>query len=212
MGKKHLAAEYANKDKILETNVTFTIHGQKSLVAGRDPITITAFDPRFEEEAKSGCCCFGRPGVKRGKVTVIKKFLTAPLHISSGDNGVLPPSATSYPSFLPPSVGNYYPQQKASAPPMNPSGQYVSPQVTAGYPSEVQEYATPMSGYPPAPALGNPPAAQHPAPSQLSSALQYPTTLQHSQPAQYPAASHFPTSASSENNQDWAFPSPYSKQ
>ena len=69
-----------------------------------------------------------------------------------------------------------------------------------------------MSGYPPAPALGYPPAAQYPAPSQLSTALQYPTTPPHSLHVQYPAASHYPPSAPSENNQNWAFPSPYSKQ
>ena len=184
--KKHLASEYANKDKILETKVTFTVHGQKSLVAGMDPITITAYDPRFEEEAKSGFLCFGRPGVKQVNVTVIKKFSTAPLHISAGENGLVPPSATSFPSSLPSSVGGYYPQQQASAPPL--SGQYLSPQATAGYPSQVyltqvsvftcyplQAKEYPTSDYPPAPALGYPPAPQYPTPSLFSPASQYPS-------------------------------------
>ena len=135
--KRHLASEYANKDKILETKVTFTVKGQRTLVAGRDPITITAYDPKFEEEAHSGCCCFGRPGVKRAKVTVIKKFSMAPLHISGEENSVVPPSANGHPSPpQQPSVGGFPLQQQASAPPLHPSGQCVS-QATVEYPAEV---------------------------------------------------------------------------
>ena len=201
--KRHLASEYANKDKILETKVTFAVRGQKTLVAGRDPIKITAYDPRFEEEANSGFCCFGRPGVKRMKVTVIKKFSTAPLHISGEGNGLV----TSYPSPLPP------PQQQASAPPLShASGQYISPHATAGYPSsevyltkvsclklcplQVKEYPpAPGLGYPPAaqypPPPGHPPAAQYPPPSQFPPAPQYPATSQYPQAGQYPAPSHY---------------------
>ena len=68
----------------------FTVKG-KTLVAGRDTITITAHDPNFNEEANSDSCCFGRPGVK---VTVIKKFLMAPLHISGEENGLVPPPSS----------------------------------------------------------------------------------------------------------------------
>ena len=136
--KRHLASEYANKDKILETKVTLSVKGQKTLVVGRDPITITAYDPKFEDEAHSGCCCFGRPGVKRVKVTVIKKFLAAPLHISGKGNDLVPPSVNGHPSPSPqPSVGGFH-QQQASAPPLHPSsrGQHVS-QVGVEYPAEV---------------------------------------------------------------------------
>ena len=31
----------------METKVTFSVPGQKTLVAGRDRVTITAYDPRF---------------------------------------------------------------------------------------------------------------------------------------------------------------------
>ena len=227
--KRHLASEYANKDKILETKVTFTVPGQKTLVAGRDPITITAYDPRFEEEAKSGCCCFGRPGVKRMKVTLIKKFLTAPLHIFREGNGLSAPSVTSsYPSPLPPTTSSYH-QQEASAPPLQaPAGQYVAPQATAGYPSQVhlinkkhaltlyplqvKDYPPPVSSYSPATALGYPLAPQYPPASQYPPALQYPTTPQYPQAPQYPPASNNPPLASSETNQNWSHPPPYYKQ
>ena len=87
--KRHLESKYANKDKVLETKVKFTIKG-KTLVAGKDPITITAYDPNLVDEANSGCCCFGRPGVKRAKVTVTKKFF---LFSSSTISGQIPPAA-----------------------------------------------------------------------------------------------------------------------
>jgi len=107
---RHLESKYANKDKILETKVKFSVKG-KTLVAGKDPITITAYDPNFADEANSGCCCFGRPGVKRAKVTVIKKFLVAPLYISSGGNDLMPPSVNGHFSPHQLSVGGI-PQQQ----------------------------------------------------------------------------------------------------
>ena len=104
---------------------------------------------RFEEEANSGFCCFGRPDVKRlkvtaikefiiiiiqyhhhnhlVKVTIIKKFLSSPLHISSG--------VTVNPS---PPMTSTYPQQQASAPPLH-GHQYPA----AGYPPQV--YLTKVS-------------------------------------------------------------------
>ena len=105
--KSHLASQYANKDKILETKVRFTVKGN-TLVAGREPITITAYDPKFVDEENSGGCCFGQ-GVTQVKVTVIKKFLVAPLHISGEENGLMPP---------PPSVGGFL-QHQAYAPPLH---------------------------------------------------------------------------------------------
>ena len=44
--KRHLASEYASKDKIVETNVIFSVSGHKTLVAGKGSVTITAYDPR----------------------------------------------------------------------------------------------------------------------------------------------------------------------
>ena len=44
--KRHLASEYASKDKIVETNVIFSVNGHKTLVAGKGSVTITAYDPR----------------------------------------------------------------------------------------------------------------------------------------------------------------------
>ena len=40
-------SRYARKDKIVETKVIFTVQGQKTLVAGKGPIKIRAYDPRF---------------------------------------------------------------------------------------------------------------------------------------------------------------------
>ena len=136
--KRHLASQYANKDKILETKVKFSVKG-KTLEAGRDPITITAYDPKFVDVANSGFCCFGRPGVKREKVTVIKKFFMAPLHISGEGNSLVPPSVNGHPS-----VG--FPQQQPSAPAPQypPMPQYSqAPQYT-----QASQYP-PTSQYPP---------------------------------------------------------------
>ena len=38
-------------------------------------IMVKGNNSRFEEEANSGFCCFGRPDVKRLKVTAIKEFI-----------------------------------------------------------------------------------------------------------------------------------------
>merc|ERR1711974_507918 len=203
--KRHLASEYASKDKILETKVTFSVKGQTILVAGADPITITAYDPKFEEEANSGCCCFGRPGVKRVKVTVIKKFLAAPLHISGEGNGLVPPSVNGHPSPPPqPSVGGF-PQQQVSAPPLHAygRGQYAS-QVGVEYPAEVKEFPPSSSDYPPASALGYPPAQQDLETSQYPPTPQYSLAPQYPQASPYPPASQFPPLAPASANQNWS--------
>ena len=149
--KSHLASQYANKDKILETKVKFSVK-EKTLEAGMDPITITAYDPKFVDVANSGFCCFGRPGVKRATVTVIKKFSMAPLHISGEGNGLVPPSVNGHPSSCQPSVGGF-PQQQPSAPAPQypPTPQYSqAPQYT-----QASQYP-PTSQYPPlAPAVAN---------------------------------------------------------
>ena len=44
--KRHLASEYASKDKIVETDVIFSVNGHKTLIAGKGSVTITAYDPR----------------------------------------------------------------------------------------------------------------------------------------------------------------------
>ena len=38
-------------------------------------VMVKGNNSRFEEEANSGFCCFGRPDVKRLKVTAIKEFI-----------------------------------------------------------------------------------------------------------------------------------------
>merc|ERR1712107_843474 len=97
--KRHLALEYASKDKIVETDVIFSVNGHKTLIAGKGSVTITAYDPRFEDEARSGWCCFNWPGVKKAKITVIKKFQVDLLHISCGQRSLTgrspPPQPTS---------------------------------------------------------------------------------------------------------------------
>ena len=105
------------------------------------------------------------------KVTVIKKFLASPLHISSGVNP-------------PPPMTSTYPQQQASAPPLHghqyPAAGY-PPQVyltKVSYstlcPLQVSEYPPSASNYPPAPPLRYLPAPQNPPVPQYPPVLGYP--------------------------------------
>ena len=126
---------------------------------------------RFEDEARSGWCCFNRPGVKKAKITVIKKFQVDPLHISCGQRSL---TGRSPPPQLSTELLN--PHQQASAPPPPAAGpqalavaghpKYPPPaqyQPQAQYFQEEAHYQkTPESSHYPTPGNANPIWVQSP--------------------------------------------------
>jgi len=162
--KRHFVSEYASKDKIVETNVIFSVNGHKTLIAGKGSVTITAYDPRFEDEARSGWCCFNRPGVKKAKITVIKKFQVDPLHISCGQRSL---------------TGRSPPPQLSTELP-NPHQQVFTPPPPAAGPQAFAVAGNPQY----------PPPAQYQPPTQY---FQQETHYQKASALNPPESSHFPT-------------------
>ena len=94
--KLHLASLHQGRDRIVETKEVFYINGRRKVEAGKD-IQLIAYEPRFEEEAQGGCCCLGLPGVKKAKVSVIKKVVKAPPHRQWAPTAPMPDITPAYP-------------------------------------------------------------------------------------------------------------------
>eukprot|EP00092_Neocalanus_flemingeri_P051912 GFUD01060511.1.p1 GENE.GFUD01060511.1~~GFUD01060511.1.p1 ORF type:complete len:314 (-),score=94.07 GFUD01060511.1:150-1091(-) len=160
--KMRLADQFQNRDKIIETEIQYSVGGHKTLTAGKR-LKLHVYNPEFEDEANSGSCCFG-PSEKTIKISIIKKFTAAPLHYAV--NQVVPITPSSYappPQFYPPPPASYpappasYPApyqggpsiQELSAYTLFPSGHAPPPQPPYNAAPEAPYNVGPTSHFPP---------------------------------------------------------------